>query len=82
MCVDLANHFFDPTLLDRMQSLPFLVRLVAATILAKQNHVLIAEVTYLRAEIAYFRDQLPKDKSLRFTDRWRKRLARAATGVG
>ena len=82
MCVDLANHFFDPTLLDRMQSLPFLVRLVAATILAKQNHVLIAEVTYLRAEIAYFRDQLPKDKSLRFTDRWRKRLARAVIGVG
>jgi len=55
---------------------------VAATILAKQNHTLSAEVTNLRAEIAYLRDQLPKDKPLRFTHRWRKRLARAAAGVG
>ena len=36
-----------------MQSLPFLVRLVAATLLAKQNQALFAEVAYLRAENAY-----------------------------
>ena len=45
-----------------MDSLPFLIRLVAATLLARQNKTLIAEVTYLRAEIAYLRDQLPADK--------------------
>jgi putative transposase len=65
-----------------MKMLPFSVRLIAAAILHKQNHLLIAEVAYLRAEIAYLRDQLPKDRPLRFTDRWRKRLARAAAGVG
>ena len=65
-----------------MDSLPFLIRLVAATLLARQNKTLIAEVTYLRAEIAYLRDQLPADKPLRFTDRWRKKLARAAADVG
>jgi len=52
-----------------MNSLPFLTRL-------------IAEVTYLRAEIAYLREQLPAGTALRFTDRWRKRLARAGVGVG
>lgn len=65
-----------------MNNMPFMVRLIAATILAKQNKALIAEVAYLRAEIAYLRDQLPKNKPLRFTNRWRKRLARAAAGVG
>lgn len=65
-----------------MNSLPFLYRLVAATILARQNKVLMAEVAYLRAENGYLREQIPKDKCLRFDDRWRKRLARAAAGVG
>ncbi len=64
-----------------MNSLPFLTRLIAATVLAKQNKVLIAEVAYLRVEIDYLRALLPADKQLRFTDRWRKRLARAASGV-
>jgi len=41
-----------------------------------------AEIACLRAEIAYLRDQLPTDKSHCFTDRWRKKLARAAVGVG
>ena len=40
-----------------MNSMPFLVRLIAATILAKQNKGLVAEVAYLRAEIAYLRAQ-------------------------
>ncbi len=65
-----------------MSSLPFLTRLVVASILGTQNRALVAEVAYLRAEIAYLRAQLPRDKPLRFTDRWRKRLARAAVGVG
>ena len=65
-----------------MDSLPFLTRLIAATILAKQNHCLIAEVAYLRTEIAYLREQIPEGQTLRFTDQWRKRLARTASGVG
>ena len=64
-----------------MDSLPFLVRLIAATLLAKQNKVLIAEVAYLRTEIGFLHEQIPKNKALRFTDSWRKRLARAAAGV-
>jgi len=67
---------------SHMDSLPFLTCLVAATILARQNKTLISEVTYLRAEIAYLRDQLPAGTTFHFTDRWRKRLARAAAGVG
>ncbi|MBA3686438.1 MAG: helix-turn-helix domain-containing protein [Planctomycetes bacterium] len=65
-----------------MNSLPFLTRLIAATILARQNKAMIAEISYLRAEIAYLHEQLPVGTHLRFTDRWRKRLARAAAGVG
>ena len=52
-----------------MKMLPFSVRLIAAAILHQQNHLFIAEIAYLR-------DQLPKDQSLRFADRWRKRPAR------
>ena len=65
-----------------MDSLPFLVRLIAATLLAKQNKALIAEVAYLRAEIGLLHEQIPKKRALRFTDSWRKRLARAAAEVG
>ncbi len=65
-----------------MNSLPFLARLIAATILARQNKAMIAEIAYLRAEIAYLHEHLPAGTTLRFTDRWRKRLARAAAGVG
>jgi transposase InsO family protein len=65
-----------------MTSLPFLVRLIAATILARQNKELIAEVAYLRTEVAYLREQLPAKRVLKFTDAWRKKLARAAAGVG
>jgi putative transposase len=64
-----------------MNSLPFLTRLIAATILAKQNKALIAEVAYLRAEISFLHEQLPPG-ALRFTDRWRKIFARAAADVG
>ena len=42
---------------------------------ARQNKTLIAEVAYLR-------DQLPSGTALHFTDRWRKRLARAVAGFG
>jgi transposase InsO family protein len=61
---------------------PFLIRLVAATILARQYKALIAEVAYLRVEIEFLREQIPKEQTVRFTDHWRKRLARAAAGVG
>ena len=39
-----------PSLPRPMHSVPFLMRLVAATLLARQNKTLIAEVTYLRAQ--------------------------------
>lgn len=65
-----------------MNSLPFLTRLIAATILARHNKALMAEVAYLRAEIGYLREQIPSGQRLGFDDRWRKRLARAAAGVG
>ncbi len=65
-----------------MNSLPFLIRLIAATVLARQNNCLIAEVAYLRLEISYLREQIPKGHRFRFTDRWRMRFARAAMGVG
>ena len=65
-----------------MTSLPFLVRLIAATILAQQNKALISEVAFLRTEIGFLREQIPKEQTLRFTDAWRKKLARAAAGVG
>ncbi len=63
-------------------NLPFLTRLVAATITAKQNQMLIAEVAYLRTEIAYYREQLPPDTRFRFTDVWRLRFARHGAAVG
>ena len=78
----LEDYLSSSTLLRPMQSLPFLVRLFAATLLAKQNHALFAEAAYLRAEIAYLHGQMPKDKSRRFTDPWRKRLARTGSQVG
>ena len=65
-----------------MNATPFLVRLVAATILARQNKALIAEIAYLKAEVEFLRSCIPADQPLRFTDRWRKRLARTAAGVG
>jgi hypothetical protein len=49
---------------------------------SRQNKALIAEVAYLRAEIDYVHEQLREGAMLRFTDRWRKPLDRAAAGVG
>ena len=78
----LAIPATDISVPPRMTCIPFMIRLTAAAILGRQNLALISELAYLRAEIAYLRDQLPKDIPLRFTDRWRKKLARAAAGVG
>ena len=65
-----------------MNSLPFLTRLVAATITTQQNRVLLAEVAYLRTEVAYYREQLPPGTILRYTDTWRLRFARDGAAVG
>jgi hypothetical protein len=65
-----------------MNSLPFLTRLIAATILTRQNKTLIAEIVYLRTEIAYLHERIPAGSARHFTDRWREQLARAAAGVG
>jgi hypothetical protein len=50
-----------------MNDITFL-RLIAATVLAKQNTVLITELSCLRAENSYLHEPLPKDHTLRFTD--------------
>ena len=71
-----------PTLRRPRTSLPFLVRLIAATILATQNKALIAEVAFLRTKIGFLREQIPKERTLWFTVAWRKKLARVAAGVG
>jgi transposase InsO family protein len=65
-----------------MTSLPFLMRLIAATILARQNKALMAEVAYLRSEIAYLHEQLPAGHRFVFTDIWRLRFARHGAAVG
>lgn len=61
---------------------PFLVRLVAASITAKQNQMLLAEVALLRTENAYLREQLPDDHRFTFTNHWRSRFALAGAAVG
>ena len=65
-----------------MNSLPFLTRLIAATIIARQNKMLIAELAYERAEKAYLREQLAEGNTLHFTDAWRRRLARYGAALG
>jgi len=65
-----------------MNSQPFLARLIAANILVKQNKALIAENAFLRTENSYYREHLPEGHHITFTDRWRKRFARAAVDVG
>jgi transposase len=66
----------------RIDQLPWFVRLTIAAILGRQNQALLAEIAYLRTELAFIRDQLPAGKPLRFTDPWRKRLARAGARLG
>jgi putative transposase len=61
--------------------LVFLTRLIAATITAQQNRYLLAKVTLQSTEIAYYREQLPPDHRLTFTDTWRMRFARAGSAV-
>lgn len=65
-----------------MSHSPFLVRLVAASITAQQNQMLLAEVALLRTENVYLREQLPDGHRFTFTDRWRSRFARAGAAVG
>lgn len=65
-----------------MNSAPFLIRLVAATLMAKQNQQLLAEVIYLRNEVALCREELGSDQQFRFTDAWRLRLAQSGAAVG
>jgi transposase InsO family protein len=65
-----------------MHTTPFLVRLVAATLTARQNQQLRAEVVHLRAELALCREELGPDHRFRFTDAWRLRLAQSGAAVG
>ena len=65
-----------------MNSTPFLIRLVAATITGRQNQCLLAELAYLRNELAITREHLPQGTIIRFTDAWRIRLAVSGAAVG
>ena len=65
-----------------MQDSRLLIRLIVATILARQNQAVMAEVAYLRTEIAYLREHLPQGHRFAFTDCWRLRFARTGAAVG
>jgi len=62
--------------------MPFWLRLVAATVLAQQNRELLAEISYLRAEVDYYRAMMMPGKRRRFTDEWRRRLAETGAALG
>jgi len=64
-----------------MNDLPFLIRLVAATIVARQNQMLVAENALKSVELAKWRDDFPNHR-FRFTDEWRAKLARTGAAVG
>jgi transposase InsO family protein len=64
-----------------MRKIPFTIRLLLATLLARQNLELLAEITYLRAEVDYYRDLAPPGRR-RFTAEWRRRFAEAGAAIG
>ncbi len=64
-----------------MRKIPFTIRLLLATLLARQNLELLAEITYLRAEVDYYRDQAPPGRR-RFNAEWRRRFAEAGAAIG
>lgn len=59
----------------------FLLRLIAATLIARQNQVLMAEVVLVRTDRDFYRDKIPPGTPLHFTDEWRLRYARAGAAV-
>jgi hypothetical protein len=63
-----------------MQSLPFF--LLATTVWLSKFRLSSPKIAYQRAEIVYLNDQLRRDQPFRFTDPWRKRLARTSSQVG
>ncbi|MBA3708764.1 MAG: transposase [Planctomycetes bacterium] len=58
-----------------------MLRILAATVLAKQNRALLAELAFLRAENSYYRRLLPAQR-LTFTLAWRRRFAEAGAAIG
>lgn len=66
---------------ESLRHLPMIFRLIAATILADQNRHLLAEITYLRAEVDYYRSIVPTGRR-KFTVEWRKRLSSAGAALG
>jgi putative transposase len=59
----------------------FLTCLVAATLIAQQNKLLMAELTLVKAERDFYRDKIPAGTPLHFTDAWRLRFAKAGAAV-
>ena len=64
-----------------LRDLPLMLRILAATVLAKQNQALLAEVTHLRAENSYYRRLLPEGR-LSFSRGWKRRFAETGAAVG
>ena len=61
---------------------PFQIRLVAATLVTRQNKAFIADVDYLRTEIADLRATQPPGHLCVFTDAWRLRFVRTGAAMG
>lgn len=59
----------------------FLTRMLIASILTKQNQFLMAEIAYLRAEVDFYREHVPRP-SRHLTLGWRCRFARLGEAVG
>lgn len=59
----------------------FLIRLIAATLTARQNRLLMAEIILVRTDRDFYREQIPVDTPLHFTDAWRLRYACAGATI-
>ena len=59
----------------------FLIRLIAATLIARQNKMLLADIIAIKTDRDFYREQLPPGTVIHFTDAWRIRYARAGAAV-
>ncbi len=64
-----------------LDDLPPMLRILAATVLAKQNKVLFAELAFFRAENAFYRQQLPAQR-FTFSRAWKRRFAEVGAALG
>ena len=64
-----------------MDYLPLMLRLLAGRVLKREHQVLLAELAFLRAENAYYRQQMPTTR-FAFTVAWRRRFAETGAALG